>query len=144
MLSRKPRILYVEDHEDTRELIRTVLGSKYELIDVPGITGAVEALSKHDFDLLILDSWLPDGSGLDFCKTFHRSHPDTPVVFYSAAAYETDRAAALAAGACEYVVKPTPPAKLCEAVESVLAMHPVYLRADATPSVTNSIGLQQN
>src|ERR1043165_3710408 len=91
-----PRVLYIEDHEDTRELVTLVLEQRsYEVVTGATIeTGVALAASQH-FDLYLLDSWLPDGSGLDLCLEIREFDRATPIVFYSAAAYEIDRNEAL-------------------------------------------------
>ena len=59
-----PRVLYIEDHEDTRELVTLVLEQKsYEVVTGSTIKNGVELAGSQDFDLYLLDSWLPDGSG---------------------------------------------------------------------------------
>ena len=101
------RILCVEDNEDIGFLLYTLL--KKEGFDVVITFTADEALSlagREDFGLYILDATLESGSGLDLCRTLREAHPDTPVIFYSAAAFDSDREAALRAGACAYVTKP--------------------------------------
>lgn len=116
----KPRILYVEDHVDTRELVRVQLGGLYETVDVPDVASALRVLNTQVFDLFILDSWLPDGSGLELCKQIHQAFPMTPILFYSAAAYDVDRIAALAAGAHAYLVKPASQERMLELIRSLL------------------------
>ena len=119
-----PRILYIEDHEDTRELVTLVLEQKNVQV-VTGSTiqsGVALAYSQH-FDLYLLDSWLPDGSGLDLCRMIREFDKATPIVFYSAAAYEMDRAEALDSGAQAYLVKPSPPSELCSLVTSLIESH---------------------
>ena len=58
------------------------------------------------FDLIILDNKLGQGSGIELCQTMCVICPETPVIFYSAAAYESDRQEALQAGARAYITKP--------------------------------------
>ena len=63
------RILYIEDHADTRELVTLLLAQKsYEVITGSTIESGVSLATAGEFDLYLLDSWLPDGSGLDLCK----------------------------------------------------------------------------
>src|SRR5688572_19813754 len=59
----------------------------------------LKAASEQKFDLYLLDLWLPDGSGLDPCKKIREFDVKTPVVFYSAAAYEVIEKPRLAAAA---------------------------------------------
>lgn len=125
-----PRVLYIEDHEDTRELVTLVLEQKrYEVVTGSTIKNGVDLAYSQRFDLYLLDSWLPDGSGLDLCRQIRRFDKITPIVFYSAAAYEIDREAALDSGAQAYLVKPSQPSELCNLVTSLIESHRRLLRA---------------
>jgi DNA-binding response OmpR family regulator len=55
--------------------------------------------------LYLLDTRFPEGSGLDLCKQLRDSNPQTPIVFYSGDARETEKAKGLSAGADAYLVK---------------------------------------
>ena len=119
-----PRVLYIEDHEDTRELVTLVLEQKsFEVVTGATIASGVALAGSQDFDLYLLDSWLPDGSGLDLCKEIRKFDKATPILFYSAAAYEADRELALNSGAQAYLVKPTHPSELCKLVVSLIESH---------------------
>ena len=119
-----PRVLYVEDHEDTRELVTLVLEQKsYEVVTGATIASGVAQAVSQDFDLYLLDSWLPDGSGLELCRKIREFDKVTPILFYSAAAYEIDRAEAIKSGAQAYLIKPSHPSELCNMVESLIESH---------------------
>ncbi len=116
-----PRVLYIEDHEDTRELVTLVLEQKrYEVVTGTTIESAVSLAASQHFDLFVLDSWLPDGSGLDLCRHIREFDKITPILFYSAAAYEIDREEAIKSGAQAYLVKPSQPSELCNLVTSLI------------------------
>lgn len=124
-----PRVLYIEDHEDTRELVTLVLEQKdYEVVTGSTIESGVALAGSQQFDLYLLDSWLPDGSGLDLCRQIRVFDTVTPILFYSAAAYEIDRDQALRCGAQAYLVKPSNPSELYRLVSSLIESHR-YLRA---------------
>jgi DNA-binding response OmpR family regulator len=55
----------------------------------------------------LLDSRLPDLDGFDLCRRM-RDFDDTPILFFSGAAYETDKKRGIEAGANAYVIKPDP------------------------------------
>jgi two-component system response regulator RegX3 len=115
------RILYVEDHDDTRDLLTLVLeGRDYEVTPARTIATALAIARQQTFDLVILDSWLPDGSGVDLCVGIRQFNARTPIIFYSAAAYEADRILALAAGAQGYLTKPAKLSDLCDLVSSLI------------------------
>ena len=115
------RILYIEDHADTRELVTLLLSQKsYEVITGSTIESGVALAGAGEFDLYLLDSWLPDGSGLDLCKQIREFDKTTPILFYSAAAYAADSDLALRSGAQAYLVKPSQPSELCELVTDLI------------------------
>ena len=125
-----PRILYIEDHADTRELVTLLLAQKsYEVVTGATIKHGVALAGAEEFDLYLLDSWLPDGSGLDLCRQIRQFDKTTPILFYSAAAYEIDRDHALSCGAQAYLTKPSQPSELCNLVTSLIESRRRYLRA---------------
>ena len=125
-----PRVLYIEDHEDTRELVTLVLEQKrLEVVTVSTIKSGVEHAGSQQFVLYLLDSWLPDGSGLELCRQIREFDKATPILFYSAAAYEMDRAEAIKSGAQAYLIKPSHPSELCSLVTSLIQSHPRLHRA---------------
>jgi two-component system phosphate regulon response regulator PhoB len=101
------RILYVEDDSDTRELVTLIL--EHQNCQVIATANGDEALrlarSEH-FDIYVIDNWMPGTSGVRLCEQLREFDQHTPVLFYSGAAYETDRERALASGAQGYLVKP--------------------------------------
>ena len=121
-----PRVLYIEDHEDTRDLVTLVLEQKsFEVVTGATIESGVALAGSQHFDLYLLDSWLPDGSGLDLCRQIRQFDKATPILFYSAAAYEIDRAEAMSSGAQAYLIKPSAPSELCNLVTLLIDSHRV-------------------
>lgn len=119
-----PRVLYIEDHDDTRELVTLVLEQRsYQVVSGSTIASGVALAGSQDFDLYLLDSWLPDGSGLDLCRQIREFDKATPILFYSAAAYEIDKDQALKSGAQAYLIKPSQPSELCNLVTSLIESH---------------------
>jgi len=114
-------ILFVEDNEDTREMVSLVLqGDGYKVTCAKTMCEALELAKQESFDLYLLDSRLPDGSGVELCELIRRFDNKTPIVFYSAAAYEDDVREALASGAQEYLIKPCSTEKLEETIDKLL------------------------
>ena len=117
----KHRILYIEDHDDTRELIGLVFRQQgFEVITESTIENGIKLATHDKFDLYVLDSRLPDGSGLDLCRKIREFDPLTPILFYSAAAYEVDKEQALMSGAQGYLTKPSLPSELCDLVAQLI------------------------
>jgi len=100
-------ILFVEAHADTRELVSLVLASlKCRVTTSTSCTDGLKLAQHHKFDLYLLNSWLPDGSGVELCKKLRELNPGIPIVFLSAAAFENDKQTAINSGAQRYLVKP--------------------------------------
>jgi CheY-like chemotaxis protein len=100
-------VLFVDDDEDACEMLRLLMRSSG--IDATCAPSAVEAwplINAQCFDLLVLDGWLPGIDGFEFCRQIREFDSDTPILFYSGAAYDTDKQKGIAAGANAYVTKP--------------------------------------
>ena len=101
------KILLVDDNQDARAMMIMWLGdADYTVTTAETMAQGWKLAQSTSFDLCLLDSWLPDGSGYDLCRQISALLPDMPIVFYSAGAYEKDRQCGLAAGARAYLVKP--------------------------------------
>jgi len=102
-----PRVLCVDDDEDSREMLDLLL--KYWRIETKSVGTAAQALSliqAERFDLYLLDAFLPDIDGFELCRRMRELDPHTPILFFSGAAYETDKQRGMEAGANDYVSKP--------------------------------------
>lgn len=107
MSQARKRILYIEDHEDSREMLIALLGmAGYEVATAPTVTDGLCLAMQERFDLYVLDSRFKDGTGIDLCRQLRALHPDAPIIFYSSLAFEHDVEAGMAAGAQDYLIKP--------------------------------------
>ncbi len=121
MTNIKCRILCVDDHRDTSEMLQLLLSEEdYEVRTAGTIEEACAMAQDAEFDLYVLDKRLPDGTGLELCKTLNRLTPGVPCLFYSGDAYAIHRQEALEAGAAAYVAKPDLDT-LIEAVRKLLS-----------------------
>ncbi len=103
----KCRILYVDDHVDSAEMMKLLLlPMNYEVQAAHSVEEALELARAVQFDLYVLDKRLPDGSGLELCQQLHKLTPAVPCIFYTGDAYSVHRQEAVAAGADAYVPKP--------------------------------------
>ena len=101
------RVLYVEDNSDSFEMLRTMLGlSQIDLERAVSVSEALTRAGSERFDLYLLDTVLPDGSGISLCRTLRAVDPEIPVVFYSGNAHTEQIRSGLAAGASGYITKP--------------------------------------
>jgi DNA-binding response OmpR family regulator len=79
------------------------------LIEAKAVRTAAQAISSiqnERFDLYLLDSRLPGVDGFDLCRRIRAVDQETPILFFSGAAYEADKKRGIEAGANAYVIKP--------------------------------------
>lgn len=118
----KARILCTEDDADTRDLIRFVLGSEgYEVVTSESAQEALSLAQSESFDLYLIDNWLPDLSGDGLTQKIREFDLETPILFYSGAAQESERESARASGAQGYLVKPAGIDELVDEVARLIA-----------------------
>ena len=98
--------LVVEDEQQIRRFVRTSLEAEGWRVHETNTLkqGLIEAGTRHP-DLVVLDLGLPDGDGIEFIRDL-RNWSQVPVIVLSARAEETDKIAALDAGADDYLTKP--------------------------------------
>ena len=103
----KCRVLIIDDHDDTTEMLKILLGEEdYEVTTTATMQEALSLAASKVFDIYVLDKHLPDGSGLELCTKLNQVTPGVPCIFYSGDAYDIHRVEAIAAGADAYVAKP--------------------------------------
>jgi two-component system, OmpR family, response regulator RegX3 len=115
-------VLCVEDDRDTCEVLRFVM-TDYEFSAVHSIDEAEKLIQKQEFDLYVMDNWLPDGSGVDLCRKIRETNTTSPIVFTSAIAQRHDIDLAMNAGADRYLVKPYEPETLVQTVKELLDLY---------------------
>jgi DNA-binding response OmpR family regulator len=115
------KILLVEDHEDTSDLMVLLLNQlNYDVVTTTTVAGALTFAESASFDLFVLDSLLTDGTGTDLCRRIRQRDASTPILFYSAKAFDQDKEEALLAGAQKYLVKPVDTGVFCRTVTELL------------------------
>jgi len=121
MSAPKCRILCIDDHKDSAEMLRMLLSEEdYDVEVALTVAEALERIKTESFDLYVLDRRLPDGTGIELCEKLTTLTPNVPCIFYTGDAYEVHREQAFAAGAEGYVEKPDINA-LIDAVAKLLA-----------------------
>ena len=134
MTAPKGRILCTEDDEDTRELIILMLKfAGYEVICTDNSEKTLELIQTESFDLCLLDNWMPGVSGEDLCKKIRAFDTKTPILFYSGAAYDSDKARAQDAGAQGYLVKPVRESELVAEVVRIIAESKIAMSIVVVP-----------
>ena len=122
----KPHILFVEDDQDTRELVQILLGQDGFRVSVTGEPAeVVELLATDHFDALLLDNRMPELTGIELCRRIRSFDQKTPILFCSGAVTESDKKAALNAGAQGYLTKPFDPDELAATLRAALNIQTV-------------------
>lgn len=115
-------ILIVEDQDDLRLLIRLTLRSLGGILQAPGAAQGLELVRREKPDLVVLDVWLGQDSGLEVCAAI-KADPaaaGTKVLLLSACGQQSDVDAGYAAGADAYMIKPFSPQILADTVSGLL------------------------
>ena len=89
MQKSRPRILFVDDHEDTRSMVILWLGTLgYEVTATDSVGDGIRLARSDSFDLYLLDSRLSDGDGKELCEKLREFDSRTPIVFYAGDIFE--------------------------------------------------------
>jgi PAS domain S-box-containing protein len=111
------RILLVEDHADTANVIRHLLMFEGHQVELAGdVATALDALGSSTFDLLISDLGLPDRSGLELMRELRSRGNAMPGIALSGYGQQEDICRSKAAGFAAHLTKPASPDKLAEAI----------------------------
>jgi two-component system, NarL family, sensor histidine kinase UhpB len=109
MQERRKKILLVEDNPSDVWLVQQHLElearGRFEVHLVENLQDALDRLSNDWFDVVLLDLYLPDASGLTAVLSIHRDHPQAPIVVLTGYFDPRTTQYALDMGACEYFSK---------------------------------------
>ena len=105
-------------------MISTLLRGTNPNYEVTAVETAAEALAmngRRDFDLYILDIWLPGMDGVELCRRLREKGVTKPIMFFSAMGVQAkDRDYVLSAGANEFLVKSVDLDRFTETVDRLL------------------------
>ncbi|TQN44270.1 DNA-binding response OmpR family regulator [Blastococcus colisei] len=133
-------VLVVEDTDEIRELVTTVLGrAGFDVREAASGAACLEEVRRDAPDLIVLDLGLPDADGTEVCRQI-RAETQCYVLMLTARAEEVDLLIGLAVGADGYMAKPFSPRELVARVQAMLrfprtAPAPVETAAAAEESV---------
>lgn len=123
----RAKILVVEDSPMMARMYRLVLGAEHEvLLAENGVQGLDWAARQPDLALAVVDINMPQMDGLEFLRRLRGElqRTELPVLVCSTEAAESDRQAALAAGATRFLPKPWTPAQFAAVVAELLGEAP--------------------
>lgn len=116
------RVMLVDDHEVVREGLRTLVGKNKGLIvvaEAATMAEAIETAGRAKPDVVIMDVRLPDGSGVEACRTIREARPETKVIMLTSYADDEALFASIVAGAAGYLLKQTRGQAVIDAITSV-------------------------
>jgi two-component system response regulator DevR len=114
--------MLVDDHEVVREGLRTLIGRHQEMVVVgeAGTTAeAIETAARAKPDVIVMDIRLPDGSGVEACRTIREARPETKVIMLTSYADDEALFASIVAGAAGYLLKQTRGQAVIDAISAV-------------------------
>jgi two-component system CheB/CheR fusion protein len=115
------RILLVEDHADTAKIVQWLLtADKHRVEWAADVAAGLKLAATHEFDLLLSDLGLPDGTGVDLMRTLRQAGSTLPGIVLSGYGQDQDVARSLEAGFAAHLVKPLSPQRLREAIVSLV------------------------
>ena len=106
MSESSPLVLVIEDEPQIRRFLRATLGAhSYRLVEAATAQEGLMHAATRQPDIVILDLGLPDLDGLELTQQL-REWSTVPIIVLSARGQESDKVAALDAGADDYLTKP--------------------------------------
>jgi two-component system KDP operon response regulator KdpE len=101
------KILVVDDDNSLRRALAVGLtGSGFTVEEALNGEGALEAVQRHSYDVVLLDMNMPGLSGIETCQQIRSCVPGTGIIMLTVRDAEEDQVLALEAGADDYVTKP--------------------------------------
>ncbi len=106
-MSKKPKILYVEDDLDLGYVTKDNLELKgYDISLIKDGKSGLKLFSNDSFDLCLLDVMLPEMDGFTLAKKIREKDEHIPIIFLSAKSLKEDRIEGLSLGGDDYLTKP--------------------------------------
>lgn len=116
------RLLLLEDDESLIDgLVYTLKKNEFEIRTACSVKEAMKLLDgTNQFDLLLLDVSLPDGTGFEVCEQVRNSGNRVPIIFLTANDEETSIIRGLDSGGDDYITKPFKIGELCSRIKALL------------------------
>ncbi len=117
------KILLVEDDALlNKTLTYNLISEGYDTVSALNAGTAAQLLTQTEYDMVLLDINLPDGSGYDLCRLIKPENPDTLVIFLTANDQESDQIRGYEVGAVDYITKPFSIGALLRKIRAMFAM----------------------
>lgn len=117
-----PKILIIDDEPRMRSSLSVMLGSVgYEISISASGREALATLSDHEFDVVLLDLFMPEMNGFEVLEHLKRKHPNVPVLMMTGRASIQSAVEALKKGAFDYLSKPFEQEELLNRIDNALS-----------------------
>jgi DNA-binding NtrC family response regulator len=104
------KVLIVDDEPGMRRILEVNLRrDAHTVVEAGGAQEAIELLRREDFDVVLTDQKMPDGSGLDVLHAVHDDDPTTSVIFLTAVGTVELAVSSMREGAFDFLTKPFSP-----------------------------------
>ncbi|HAK88597.1 MAG: DNA-binding response regulator [Nitrospirae bacterium GWC2_46_6] len=115
------KILVIDDDTDILKVLKANLElHKFDVATAASWSEGQKAIALNKPDVLILDLMLPDGDGIDICRTLRVQYPALPIIMLTAKDKISDKVIGLESGADDYVVKPFETLELIARIKACL------------------------
>ena len=127
------KILLLEDDISLIDgLVYSLERNGFSLDVVRTVKDAESYLSEHEYDLLLLDVTLPDGTGFGVCEHVRKKGNTVPIIFLTAADEEINIIRGLDSGGDDYITKLFKLGELCSRINALLRRAGMKIRNDAS------------
>ncbi|HNS52269.1 MAG TPA: ATP-binding protein [Anaerolineae bacterium] len=134
--SRGSRILVVDDELGIRQGVQRALRSEGHVVDTAeDLAGGRKLLQREQYDLVLLDVMMPDGSGIDLIEPAHERDPDTVCIIVTGYATVELAVSAVKRGAYDFISKPFTVEQLLVSVNQGLERRALTLESKRLASV---------
>src|SRR5580692_13025981 len=102
-------VMVVDDEPGIRTALRAnFLRHGWRVETASSVREAIHNVEGHEFDLVVTDMRMPDGTGMEVMRAARKASPDTAVILLTAHGSVPDAVAAMRDGALDYLTKPIP------------------------------------
>lgn len=130
------KVLVVDDEQGMRRILETNLRrDTHVVVDAAGVAEAIDLLKREDFDVVLTDQKMPDGSGLDVLRAVQGDDSTTSVIFLTAVGTLELAVESMRQGAFDFLTKPFAPDVVRAAVRRA-SEHTALLRENAVLKTT--------
>jgi len=125
------KVLIVDDEPGMRRILTVNLRrDSHVVVEASGATEAISLIGREDFDVVLTDHKMPDGSGLDVLRAVQEDDPTTSVIFLTAVGTLELAVESMRQGAFDFITKPFIPDVVRAAIRRA-SEHTALLRENA-------------